>query len=86
MIVWRREFFMRLKRFVNELSSIYGSGITFIDIDETIFKTFATIKVLKHGQVIKKLTNQEFNTYELQDAESFDFGEFRNAEMQYQKP
>ena len=72
---------MRLKRFVNELSSQYGKGITFLDIDETIFRTFAKIYVLKHGQVIKKLTNQEFNTYELQDGESFDFGEFRSAEM-----
>jgi len=72
---------MRLKKFVNELSSEYGAGITFVDIDESIFKTFAKIFVMKHGQVIKKLTNQEFNTYELQDGEDFDFGEFRNAEM-----
>jgi len=72
---------MRLERFINELASKYGKGITFIDIDETIFKTFALIRVLKHGQIIKKLTNQEFNTYELQPDEEFDFHEFRSAEM-----
>jgi hypothetical protein len=57
---------MRLKRFmVNELASAYGKGITFIDIDETIFRTFAMINVLdkETGKVIKKLNNQEFNTY-----------------------
>lgn len=72
---------MRLKHFINELASKYGKGITFIDIDETIFKTFAMIYVIKHGQTIKKLTNQEFNTYELQDEESFDFHEFRDAKF-----
>jgi len=52
-----------------------------IDIDETIFKTFAKIKVIKNGSVIRELDNQEFNTYDRQDDEEFDFGEFRNAEL-----
>lgn len=71
----------RYKNFLNELSSIYGKGITFIDIDETIFKTFAKIYVLdKETKEIKqKLTNQEFNTYKLKDNEEFDFCEFRDA-------
>lgn len=72
---------MRLQKFINELASEYGRGISFVDIDETIFKTFAKILVLKNGKVIKKLSNQEFNTYELKPGESFDFHEFRNAEM-----
>lgn len=72
---------MRLNFFLNELKSSWGSGITFIDIDETIFKTKALIYVVKDGKIIKKLTNQEFNTYELQQGESFDFREFRDADL-----
>jgi gas vesicle protein len=66
---------------VNELASRFGKGITFIDIDETIFQTKALIYVMKDGKIIKKLSNQEFNTYKLQDGESFDFREFRDAEL-----
>lgn len=75
---------MRLKRhLVNELASEYGKGITFIDIDETIFKTFAMIEVLdkESGEVIKKLNNQEFNTYKLKSNEKFKFDEFRDAKL-----
>jgi len=71
-----------IKEFLlNELSSAYGKGITFFDIDETIFNTFAKIYVVKNGKIIKKLSNQEFNTYELQPGEKFDFREFRDAKM-----
>jgi hypothetical protein len=72
---------MRLKSFVNELASNYGKGITFIDIDETIFQTKAMIYVMKGGKVDRKLTNQAFNTYKLKDGESFDFREFESAEL-----
>lgn len=72
---------MRLNKYLNELSSIYGKGITFIDIDETLYKTFAKIYVVDDitKRVVKKLNNQEFNTYELPPNHSFDFREFRNA-------
>ena len=70
---------MKFNRFLNELSSSYGKGITFVDIDDTLFHTFAMIKVLKKGKVVKKLNNQEFNVYDLQPGEEFDFGEFRDA-------
>jgi deferrochelatase/peroxidase EfeB len=59
---------------------IYGYGITFVDIDETIFSTFANIKVIKEGVIIKSLDNREFNDYKLQEGESYDFGEFRDSE------
>jgi len=71
---------MRLKQYMlNELKSEFGSGISFIDIDETLFKTFSLIYVMKDDKIIRKLNNQEFNTYELQPDESFDFREFRDA-------
>lgn len=72
---------MRLNSFINELKSGWGSGITFIDIDETIFQTKSMIYVMNGGQIVKKLNNQEFNTYKLKDGESFDFREFRDAEF-----
>jgi hypothetical protein len=77
------EVFMKFENFLNELSSNYGKGITFIDIDETLFRTFAMIYVLdkETGQIKKKLTNQEFNTYKLKDDEDFDFREFRSAKI-----
>ena len=58
---------------------IYGFGITFVDIDETVFHTFANVKVLKEGAVIRTLNNQEFNSYVLNQGETFDFSEFRDA-------
>jgi len=72
---------MRLENYLNELKSIYGKGLTFIDIDETIYNTFAKIKVMSNGKLIKSLSNQEFNTYELQPDEEFDFSEFRDADL-----
>ena len=60
---------------------IYGYGITFVDIDETIFKTFALVKVIKNGEVIRELDNQEFNEDNLAEGEEYDFGEFKNADL-----
>jgi hypothetical protein len=57
-----------------------GLGLTIFDIDDTLFHTTAEIKVIKNGQIVRSLNNQEFNNYELQPGESFDFGEFRSAE------
>lgn len=73
----------RLCSYLNELSSEYGKGITFIDIDESIFRTFAKIYVVndKTGKVVEKLTNQEYNTYELPSGHHFEYQEFRSAKM-----
>ena len=57
-----------------------GLGLTIFDIDDTLFHTTAQIKVMKDGREVRSLTNQEFNVYKLQPGESFDFGEFKNAE------
>lgn len=56
-----------------------GLGLTIFDIDETLFKTNSKIAVVKDGQVVKTLDNQEYNTYELQPGEEYDYREFRNA-------
>lgn len=57
-----------------------GQVLTIFDIDDTLMHTTAKIRVIKNGQVVRTLTNQEFNTYTLKPGESFDFGEFRSAE------
>jgi FMN phosphatase YigB (HAD superfamily) len=66
---------MRSKEFTNPLKSL-----VIFDIDDTLLHTTAKIKVIKNGQPVHELTNQQFNNYELKPGEEFDFGEFRSAE------
>jgi hypothetical protein len=72
---------MRFKIFLNEMSASKKNGITFFDIDETLYHTFAKIKVIKDGKVVRELDNQEFNTYKLKDGESYNFDEFKDAKL-----
>lgn len=58
-----------------------GSGISFVDIDETLFRTFAKVHVVKDGATIKKLNNQEYNEYKLQEGESYDYQEFKDGKL-----
>lgn len=59
-----------------------GSGtLTIFDIDETLFHTHAKVGVVKDGKVIRMLDNQEFNTYKRKKGETYDFGQFKNAEI-----
>lgn len=55
--------------------------LTIFDIDETLFHTKATIKVVKNNKIVHRLDNQAFNTYKLKPGESYDFGEFRDAKL-----
>jgi len=73
---------MKFNDYLNEMSrGHYGAGITFVDIDETMFKTFAKVMVVKNGKVVKEINNQEFNSYKLKDGEEFDFHQFRDSEI-----
>jgi hypothetical protein len=73
---------MKLGNYLTEFTRAqYGDGITFVDIDETMFKTFAKIIVKKSGKVVRELDNQEFNSYKLKDGEVYDFHQFRDAEF-----
>ena len=51
------------------------------DIDETLFQTKAKVHVMKNGKRIKSLSNKEYNTYKLGTGESYDFQEFKNADI-----
>lgn len=64
------------KQFLNEAE---GNSLTCFDIDDTLFHTTATIKIVKNEKIIKTLSNQEFNVYKLKSKESYDFGEFKDA-------
>ena len=70
-----------MKNFRTYLEEAQGKGLTIFDIDETMFITKAKVKVVKNGKVIKKLDNQEFNTYKKKAGEEFDFGEFKDAKV-----
>lgn len=73
----------KFKDYLNERKSKYGSGITFVDIDEVVFNTFAKIIVKDKvtGAEIRELDNQEFNSYKLLPNEEYDFGQFRDAKF-----
>lgn len=55
--------------------------MVFMDIDETLLFTKAKIVVMKNGKFQKRLSNKEFNNYDLQLGESFDFTEFEDSEL-----
>ena len=63
--------------------AIKPKSISFFDIDETVFNTFAKIivKDKSTGKEITQLTNQEFNSYKLKDNEEFDFSQFGDAKI-----
>ena len=69
---------VKFKTFLEEAA---GKGLTMFDVDETMFMTKAKVKVVKDGKVIKKLDNQQFNTYKKKAGEEFDFGEFKDAKV-----
>jgi predicted chitinase/LysM repeat protein len=72
---------MKIDILLNERTKNFrGSSLVIFDIDDTLLHTTAKINVVQDGQVVRSLTNQEFNNYQLQPGEEFDFGEFRNAE------
>lgn len=70
---------LNFSEFITEQST--GKGLTVFDIDETLFRTAAKVKVLRDGKVVRTLDNQQYNTYKLQPGESYDYGEFRSAEV-----
>lgn len=70
-----------MKQLLEVITEKHGSSISFIDIDETTFHTFATVGVYRDGKLVKRLNNQEFNTYKLKDGETFNFDEFSDSRV-----
>lgn len=55
--------------------------MVFVDIDETLLFTTAKINVVKDGNIVKRLTNQDYNSYELKPGESYDYAEFADSDL-----
>lgn len=55
--------------------------MVFMDIDDTLLFTTAKVNVIKDGKKILKLTNSEYNDYDLKLGESYDFTEFEDSKM-----
>jgi FMN phosphatase YigB (HAD superfamily) len=51
------------KSFITEETK--GIGLTIFDIDETLFKTNALIRIMQDGKVVRSLDNQQYNEYKL---------------------
>lgn len=64
---------------VNEDAELPKQHLRIFDIDDTLLHTTAQIGVVKDGRVIRRLSNQQFNDYQLRPGESFDFSEFRDS-------
>lgn len=61
----------------HRVSKSEGCGTLYVfDIDETLFKTTAMVRVLRGNSVPLRLSNREYNDYELKPGERFDFSEF----------
>ena len=55
-----------------------NKGLTIFDIDDTMFKSKARVKVKNTNTgKVKELSPQEYNNYKLQTGEEFDFSEFK---------
>ena len=68
----------------NSSSRRMHTTLTIWDMDETLFHTTAKIVVKSNNQILKRLTNKEFNNYRLKIGEEFDFSEFTSARHFYE--
>lgn len=70
---------MKFSEFIIERELERGT-LNVFDIDETLYNTFAKVGIMKNGKKVDELDNQQFNTHKLKPGESYDFGQFRDAE------
>jgi len=60
----------------------YGNTITFIDIDDTTFKTGSKVSVRnENDEIVRRLTSEEYNNYQLKPGEYFDYREFSDSSI-----
>lgn len=69
---------LNFREFISEQSD---RGLTIFDIDETLFHTKALVQIKKDGKIVRELDNREYNTYKLKPGESYDYGQFGDAEL-----
>lgn len=59
--------------------------LSIYDVDETLFQTTATVKVVEEGWVVDSLSNSDFNTHNLESTQSYDFSEFFESRLFYDR-
>lgn len=71
-----------MKTFDEFISSSTPGTLYIFDIDETLFKTSAKIHVIdSSGSIVRRLSNSEFNDYDLKRGQRFDFVEFKDSAL-----
>lgn len=53
-----------------------STRIILFDVDDTLIHTTAQIRIVKNGKLVKKISNAEYNEYNLGPGEEFDYIEF----------
>ena len=76
---WYQSLHCKGKKQVREGEPSEGAALTIFDIDDTLFKTDASVYVKNQNGDKKKLTSQEFNSHKLGNNEAYDFNEFKDA-------
>lgn len=67
---------------INQKFSMKNNYISFIDIDDTVFRTSAKILVKDtDNKTIHELSSYDFNNYILKDNEHFDFSQFKSSDI-----
>ena len=73
-----------LRDYILEQFTVAGTQsdkILLFDVDDTLIKSDVKVHVVKNGEVIKKLSSTEYNSYKLQPGESFDYSEFEDEDI-----
>lgn len=66
----------------NKVNGKYSPRVMVFDIDDTILKSVAKVKVMdEEGNMIADLTSSEYNSYKLNPGEHFDYTEFRDLDI-----
>lgn len=67
---------------INQDFSMYNNYISFIDIDDTVFKTSAKILVKDdNNNIIHELNSYDYNNYNLKNGEHYDFSQFESSDI-----
>lgn len=76
---WYQSLHCKGRKQIREDDPFDGAALTIFDIDDTLFKTDASVHVKNKNGEKRKLTTQEYNKHTLSNDESYDFSEFKDA-------
>lgn len=76
---WYRSLHCKGRKQIREDDPFDSATLTIFDIDDTLFKTDASVHVKNKNGEKRKLSTQEYNKHTLSNDESYDFSEFKDA-------